>query len=104
MMNGTGSAAKRQPPLIRFHENSSIPAFQNSSIPSFQHNFLSQHSINSAPMLAFLVKRIFQALLVMLVISLIGFSIKHKVGDPVRDIWAFPCPWPSARPCGTGWA
>ncbi len=37
-------------------------------------------------MLAFLVKRIFQALLVMLVISLIGFSIKHKVGDPVRDI------------------
>lgn len=37
-------------------------------------------------MLAFLIKRIFQALLVMLVISLIGFSIKHKVGDPVRDI------------------
>jgi len=37
-------------------------------------------------MFAFLVKRIFQALLVMVVISLIGFSIKHKVGDPVRDI------------------
>ncbi len=37
-------------------------------------------------MLAFLIKRIFQALLVMLVISLIGFAIKHKVGDPVRDI------------------
>jgi len=38
------------------------------------------------PMFAFTVKRILQALFVMLVISLLGFSIKHQFGDPVRDM------------------
>ena len=37
-------------------------------------------------MFAFAVRRIGQALLVMVVISFIGFAIKHAVGDPVRDL------------------
>ena len=37
-------------------------------------------------MFAFIVRRITQAVLVMLVISLVGFAIKNKIGDPVRDL------------------
>ena len=37
-------------------------------------------------MFAFAVKRILQALVVMLIISCIGFAIKHNFGDPVRDL------------------
>jgi len=37
-------------------------------------------------MFAFIVRRIIQAIMVMLVISLVGFAIKNKIGDPVRDI------------------
>lgn len=37
-------------------------------------------------MLAFTVRRILQAILVMLVISFIGFAIKHNFGDPVREL------------------
>jgi len=37
-------------------------------------------------MFAFIVRRIGQAVLVMLVISLVGFSIKNRIGDPVRDV------------------
>ena len=37
-------------------------------------------------MFPFIVKRVTQALFVMLVISLIGFSIKNQIGDPVRDL------------------
>jgi len=37
-------------------------------------------------MFAFVIRRIAQALLVMVVISLIGFSIKYAFGDPVRDL------------------
>jgi len=37
-------------------------------------------------MFAFIVKRVTQAVFVMMVISLIGFSIRHQIGDPVRDI------------------
>ena len=37
-------------------------------------------------MFAFIIRRIAQAVLVMLVISLVGFSIKNKIGDPVRDM------------------
>ena len=37
-------------------------------------------------MFAFIVRRVAQALLVMLVISLVGFTIKNKIGDPVRDM------------------
>ena len=37
-------------------------------------------------MFAFITRRIIQAVLVMLVISLVGFSIKNKIGDPVRDM------------------
>ena len=37
-------------------------------------------------MFAFIVKRIAQAMMVMLVISVIGFAIKTAIGDPVRDI------------------
>ncbi|MFT7045346.1 MAG: peptide/nickel transport system permease protein, partial [Celeribacter sp.] len=37
-------------------------------------------------MLAYLVKRIFQALGVMFVISLIGFAIQDNLGDPLREL------------------
>jgi peptide/nickel transport system permease protein len=37
-------------------------------------------------MFAFIIRRISQAVLVMLVISIIGFAIKQNVGDPVREI------------------
>ncbi|KAB1443517.1 ABC transporter permease [Pseudodesulfovibrio senegalensis] len=37
-------------------------------------------------MLAFSIKRIAQALVVMMIIGFIGFAIKHNFGDPVRDL------------------
>ncbi|MCG6894427.1 MAG: ABC transporter permease [Desulfobacteraceae bacterium] len=37
-------------------------------------------------MFAFSVRRVAQAVLVMFVISFIGFAIKYAVGDPVRDL------------------
>ena len=37
-------------------------------------------------MFAFIVRRCIQALVVMLVISCIGFGIKHLFGDPVREL------------------
>ena len=37
-------------------------------------------------MFAFIVRRIIQAIFVMLVISLVGFMIQHQIGDPVRDL------------------
>ncbi|MEW5774659.1 MAG: ABC transporter permease [Thermodesulfobacteriota bacterium] len=37
-------------------------------------------------MFAFIVRRVAQALVVMLVISVIGFAIKTAIGDPVRDL------------------
>jgi peptide/nickel transport system permease protein len=37
-------------------------------------------------MFAFIARRIIQSILVMLVISLVGFSIQHQIGDPVRDL------------------
>ena len=37
-------------------------------------------------MFAFIVRRTIQSILVMLVISFIGFSVQHNIGDPVRDM------------------
>lgn len=37
-------------------------------------------------MFAFFIRRVTQAIFVMLVISIIGFAIKQSVGDPVREI------------------
>ena len=37
-------------------------------------------------MFAFIIRRIIQAIFVMLVISLVGFLIQHNIGDPVRDL------------------
>lgn len=37
-------------------------------------------------MFAFIIRRISQAIFVMLIISLVGFSIKNQIGDPVRDM------------------
>ena len=37
-------------------------------------------------MFAFIVRRIIQSIIVMMVISLVGFSIQHHIGDPVRDL------------------
>ncbi|BBO70715.1 ABC transporter permease [Desulfosarcina alkanivorans] len=37
-------------------------------------------------MVVFIVRRLVQAIFVMLIISLVGFSIKDQIGDPVRDL------------------
>ena len=37
-------------------------------------------------MIAFLVQRLFQAVLVMLVIALIGFALFNFVGDPINNM------------------
>jgi len=37
-------------------------------------------------MFAFIIRRIIQAIIVMLIIGLIGFSIKSQIGDPIRDL------------------
>jgi peptide/nickel transport system permease protein len=37
-------------------------------------------------MFAFIIRRIIQAVIVMMVIGFIGFSVQHKLGDPVRDM------------------
>ena len=37
-------------------------------------------------MVVFIVRRLIQAIFVMLIISLVGFSIKDQIGDPVRDL------------------
>ncbi len=37
-------------------------------------------------LLAFLIRRLFQAIIVMLVISIIGFSIQSNLGDPLREL------------------
>jgi peptide/nickel transport system permease protein len=37
-------------------------------------------------MFAFIVRRIIQAIMVMLVIGMVGFVIQHQIGDPVRDL------------------
>ncbi|MFP4306582.1 MAG: ABC transporter permease [Desulfococcaceae bacterium] len=37
-------------------------------------------------MIAFFIRRVVQAVFVMLVISVIGFTIKQSVGDPIREI------------------
>ena len=37
-------------------------------------------------MIAFVIRRITQAVFVMLIISLVGFSIKNQIGDPIRDL------------------
>ena len=37
-------------------------------------------------MFAFIIRRITQSILVMLVVSFVGFAIKSQIGDPIRDI------------------
>ena len=37
-------------------------------------------------MFAFIIRRIIQAIFVMLIISLVGFMIQHNIGDPIRDL------------------
>ena len=37
-------------------------------------------------MFAFIIRRIIQAVIVMMVIGFIGFSIQHNIGDPIRDM------------------
>jgi peptide/nickel transport system permease protein len=37
-------------------------------------------------MIVFIIRRLVQAIFVMLIISLVGFSIKDQIGDPVRDL------------------
>lgn len=37
-------------------------------------------------MFAFIVRRVLEAVIVMLVISFIGFAVQHSIGDPIRDM------------------
>ena len=37
-------------------------------------------------MVAFIIRRVIQAVVVMLVIGFIGFAVQHSLGDPVRDL------------------
>ncbi len=37
-------------------------------------------------MIAFMIRRIIQALIVIIIISIIGFAIKQSVGDPLREL------------------
>lgn len=37
-------------------------------------------------MFAFIIRRVGQAIIIMLVISFLGFAVKHAVGDPIRDL------------------
>jgi len=37
-------------------------------------------------MFAFVVRRVIQAIIIMLVISFIGFAVQYSIGDPVRDM------------------
>ncbi len=37
-------------------------------------------------MFAFIIRRVIQAVVVMLVIGFIGFAVQHSLGDPVRDL------------------
>ncbi|QTA78239.1 Peptide ABC transporter, permease protein [Desulfonema limicola] len=37
-------------------------------------------------MFAFIIRRTTQAVIVMLIVSFLGFSIRHQIGDPVRDL------------------
>jgi len=37
-------------------------------------------------MFAFIVRRVTQAMIVMFVISIIGFGIKYSFGDPIREM------------------
>ena len=37
-------------------------------------------------MFAFIIRRIIQAIIVMLVIGMVGFVIQNQIGDPVRDL------------------
>ncbi len=37
-------------------------------------------------MFAFIVRRIIQAIVVMMIVGLIGFAVKNNIGDPVRDM------------------
>lgn len=37
-------------------------------------------------MIAFMIRRVIQALIVIIIISVIGFAIKQSVGDPVREL------------------
>jgi len=37
-------------------------------------------------MFAFIIRRVIQAIVVMMVIGFIGFSVQHNIGDPVRDM------------------
>ena len=37
-------------------------------------------------MFAFIIRRIIQAVVVMIIIGLVGFTIKNQIGDPVRDL------------------
>ena len=37
-------------------------------------------------MIAFMIRRITQALIVIIIISIIGFAIKQSVGDPLREL------------------
>ena len=55
-------------------------------------------------MFTFLLKRFYQAVIVMFVISLVAFSIQDNLGIRCASWWDNPSPSPCARSCATRWA
>ena len=54
-------------------------------------------------MLAFLVQRLYQAVLVMLAVGLIAFALFNYVGDPINEIVGQDVASPTASVCGRYW-
>jgi peptide/nickel transport system permease protein len=53
-------------------------------------------------MLAYILRRIVQSVLVMLVVALVSFSLFRFVGDPVATMMGQEAARPTARHCATG--
>jgi peptide/nickel transport system permease protein len=54
-------------------------------------------------MFTFLLKRFYQAVIVMFVISLVAFSIQDNLGDPLRELVGQSVSESSATSCATRW-
>lgn len=52
-------------------------------------------------MFSFLVKRLYQALIVMFVISLVAFAIQDNLGDRRASLWVSPYLKQSVKHCVT---
>ena len=54
-------------------------------------------------MAAFIVRRLLQSILVMLVVAFIAFLLFNYVGDPINNMVGQETTWTATR-CASGWA